>query len=82
MIIFPTPASIAPAVPLIDESPTIKGVVIPPPCLIVTAPSPTPACPTLQMLATAPLKQKLLVGTRNRFPALIVIAPLLPGYDP
>ena len=65
----------APAVPLIDALPIVKGVVIPPPWLIVIAPSPAP--PALKILVPG-VPGKPLVSTRNRFPALIIIAPPLP----
>ena len=42
-----------PAVPLTDESPIVKGVVLPPPWRIVTAPSLAPVSPALQMLIPA-----------------------------
>ena len=73
---------IVPAVPLIDESPIIKGVVIPPPWRIVTAPSLALFTPALQMLIPTG-QPPPLVSTRTRPPASIVIAPLvLPGFLP
>ena len=80
---LPSPPLIAPSVPLTDASPTVKGVVIPPPWRIVIVPSPAPAIPPLQMLVPAEQKLPPLVSTRNRFPASIVISPLLlPGFFP
>ena len=82
IVLAPAPALIAPVVPLIDELPTVKGVVIPPPWRMVTAPSPAPLRPALQMLVPAGQITPPL-NTRTRPPASIVIAPLLlPRFVP
>jgi hypothetical protein len=77
LMVLPTPALIAPKVPLVAELPTMKGVVVPPPWRIVIAPSPAVDCPTLQILVPPGQGAIALPVTRSRFPALILIAPLL-----
>jgi len=68
------PDAIAPVVPFVLASPTIKGVVVLPPWRIVIAPPPV-ALLALEMLASTPLLSLKVPLTVSKLPAVRSIPP-------
>ena len=68
------PDAIAPVVPFVLASPTIKGVVVLPPWRIVIAPLPVPLL-ALEMLTSTPLLSLKMPLTVRRLPAVRSILP-------
>ena len=67
------PDAIAPVVPFVFASPTIKGVVVLPPWRIVVAPPPLPLA--LEMLTSTPLLSLKMPLTVSKLPAVRSILP-------
>ncbi len=67
------PDAIAPVVPFVVASPTIKGVVVPPPWRIVIAPPLVPLA--LERLTSTPLLSLKVPLTVSKLPAVRSILP-------
>ena len=67
------PDDMAPVVPFVVASPTIKGVVVLPPWSIVIAPPPAPLA--LEMLASTPLLSLKMPLTVSKLPVVRSLPP-------